>query len=200
MQEAMPFYQSLRALMRTMQRLFFLNLFLVFVPSLTLAHAASFTYTYNFSSDNLLYGLPPDSGLVPDTVSLTFTVSSKLLPNSTYDISVLPGTDFVSSWEESDTRFGIVLTGTDAPVSLVPPPVEGNVLNCSPTASCFGGAVQTDKSGKIIQWDLVAFANGSPPPPYLVFITYNTPELGNIDGLGSTQNGNEILALNTSSW
>lgn len=159
------------------------------------ASRASVVYTYTSSLSNPLYGLSPDAGIIPDYISISFISYSALAANSTYNISVNPSGTVIPFWEATDSRFLITLNGLDAPLSLVPAPglIEGGALNaCGLT--CFGGAIQTDAFGNIVRWNLVA--DGAAGDPYLTFIIYNTAGLGSIDGLGSTQNGVEMLELN----
>lgn len=121
---------------------------------------ADVVYTYTTNPLNPLYdNLPEDNGTIPDNFSISFSLLSPLAANSTYDISVQPSATDVLSWQASDTRFGETITGIDAPISLVPPPdpFDGVTLNtCGGVENCFGGMLQTDGFGNIVQWALLA--------------------------------------------
>jgi hypothetical protein len=112
-----------------------------------------------------------------------------LAPDSYYNISVSNSDGVISSWSASDSLFGIHLTGSDSPISLVLAPglMAGGALPFCDNAvpSCFGGAIGTNAAGQINQWNLLLF--GGPD----VFITYNNPYIGTVDafsGLGFWEN------------
>jgi hypothetical protein len=133
-----------------------------------------------------------------DSFTVAFLSPFVLAPNSYYDISVSNSASFISSWSASDSLLGISLTGSNAPISLVPAPglMAGGALHfCEVTMlSCFGGAIATNAGGQIDQWNLVA--DGAYDQPYLTFITSNNPFVGTLDALGSTQGGRDDLLEN----
>ena len=155
-------------------------------------------YTYISSSLNPIYvdqgqSIPPGFPLTtPDFITISFESPFTLAPSSTYDISVQPGATEIPFWIATDTRFGIALVGVNAPISLVPAPgsINGGQFNaCGVT--CFGGTVQTDQSGQIVQWNLLAA--GAAGSPYLIFATYNNGSIGSGDLLGSAQDGSALV-------
>jgi len=124
------------------------------------------------------------TGTTPNYISISFVSSFALAHKSTYDISFEPSAKKIGFWVATDTRFRIALIGIDAPIARVAPPghVNGGDLNaCGYT--CFGGTIQTDNSGNIVRWNLVA--DDAVGRPFLTFITYNTPHLGSIDALAT---------------
>jgi hypothetical protein len=127
---------------------------------------------------------------------LKFDIPFTLLANSVYSISVGPAPNAITNWSAQDSLFGILLTGTSATITRFTDPagIDGapGVLSACGNP-CLGGAVATDQFGNIDQWNFVAFPLRG---PYLTFLTYNTPALGSIDGLGLTQNGLQQLQLN----
>jgi hypothetical protein len=153
---------------------------------------ADVLYTYQTSIRNLLYNTENSE---PDYFTITFLSPFVLAPDSYYNISVSNSASYIGSWSASDSLFGIYLTGSNAPISLVPAPAlmaGGALTYCEITMlSCFGGAIATNAAGQIDQWNLVA--DGAYDQPYLTFITYNNPFIGTVDALGSTQNGEDVL-------
>lgn len=158
---------------------------------------ADVLYTYQTSVLNLLHGVDTDNK-EPDYFTITFLSPFVLAPNSYYNISVSDSTSYISSWSATNSLFGIDLTGSDAPISLVPAPglmAGGGLTYCDITMlSCFGGAIATNADGQIDQWNLVA--DGAYDQPYLTFVTYNNPYYGNIDLLGSTYDGQDQVWVN----
>jgi hypothetical protein len=135
--------------------------------------SAAVLYTYQTSALN---PLKAGNGEI-DSFTVAFSSPFVLAPNSYYDISVSNSASFISGWSASDSSFGISLTGSDAPISLVLAPglMAGGVLPlCDDTMlSCLGGAIATNAAGQIDQWNLVA--DGASDQPFLTFITYNNP-------------------------
>lgn len=177
-------------LLRYARRLMLLTLAVVFFSNS--AHSVTYTYQTNFF--NPLHDITQPSS-PPDFFGLKFDVPFTLLANSVYSISVGPAPNVITSWSAQDSLFGIQLAGTSATITRFTGPsgIDGAPTLVSCNNPCLGGAVATDGSGNINQWNLVAFPTAG---PYLLFLTYNTPALGSIDGLGLTQNGLQQLQLN----
>jgi len=154
----------------------------------TFSAHADVLYTYQTSFFNPLHDASKPAAQSPaDFFGLTFSSPFVLAPNSVYNISVAPSADYISSWTASDSLYGINLTGINAMISLVPYPglIDGGGLTCGVGVTCFGGAIETDQTGHIVQWNLLATVPAG--DPYLVFITYDSPGLGRTDALGFTQ-------------
>jgi hypothetical protein len=163
--------------------------------------ASGATYTYHSSPTNPLTG-SPGPGLT-DSLTLSFDAPFTLAPDSVYNISMIAGPIAISSWSASDTFYGISLSGSGSPIFLVPYPglIEGGALGActDPSIGCFGGGIQTDGHGQIIQWNLVADA--APSDGFLTFITFNTPGLGSLDGLVSLEISEaSVLNKQAGSW
>lgn len=167
--------------------------------------AADMLYTYQTSAFNPLYEVNTDNS-EPDDFTITLLSPFVLAPDSYYDISVSNSESNISSWSASDSLFGISLTGSNAPISLVTAPgsMAGSVPSqCVAMLSCFGGAIATNAAGQIVQWNL--FADGGSDIPFLTFITYNNPFIGTVDALGLTYDSQDALWENrpggpTGSW
>ena len=95
--------------------------------------AADMLYTYQTSAFNPLYEVNTDNS-EPDDFTITLLSPFVLAPDSYYDISVSNSESNISSWSASDLLFGISLTGSNAPISLVTAP--GSMAGSVPSEVC----------------------------------------------------------------
>jgi PEP-CTERM motif len=141
--------------------------------AITQPSAADVLYTYQTSPLDPLQALNHES----DSFTIEFLSPFVLAPNSYYNISVADSASFISSWSASDSVFGISMTGSNAPISLVPAPglmAGGSLPFCGVKITpCFGGAIATNATGQIDQWNLIAGG----------FLTFNNPFIGTVDAI-----------------
>lgn len=153
---------------------------------------ADYIYTYTTNPDNLLNSQGISEPDRNDSISLSFIIPFRLLPHSTYDISVDPSTQYVSTWFADDTVLGLTVSGSDSTIERISNPglLNGGSLSQCPagTQLCFGGAIATNGAGQIALWNLLAYSIMGPPPsgiPQINFITFNTDSLGSSDELAA---------------
>jgi PEP-CTERM motif-containing protein len=146
-------------------------------------------YTYQTSVNNLLHD-SKTGNTASDYFTITFLSPFTLAPNSYYNISASNSANYISEWSASDSLFGIYLTGSNAPISLVPAPgliAGGPLTYCVANISCLGGAIATNDAGQIDQWNLVADSDSD--QPFVTFITYNNSLLKRADAFAFGQDG-----------
>jgi hypothetical protein len=159
----------------------------VTATAITEPSAADVLYTYQTSALNPFQVGNGEA----DSFTVAFLSPFVLAPNSYYDLSVSNSASDIGSWSASDSGFSISLTGSNAPISLVPAPglMAGGVLPfCEVTMlSCLGGAIATNTAGQIDQWNLVA--DGAFDQSFLTVVTYNNPFIGTVDAFGYAAGG-----------
>lgn len=185
---------------------------LVVLASLVGSNASNaVTYTYETAQSNPMYNpcgvtplcSAPVPGAQPDYMTLSFSVPFFLASNAVYDIGVLASTSaYVSSWGATDSLLGLNVSGVDQTIARVPSPgalAGSQYAQCDASATCFVGAIATNKFGQITQWNLVANSPAADQPA-VSFSTYKNSFLGSVDAIGAYVFEENTLNGKTGDW